>query len=46
MLDTSDEFEFELEKVICSDLLLRDHQNILAVQEIDVREIRVYLTRN
>ena len=46
MLDTSDEFEFEFEKVICSDLLLRDHTNSLTVQEIDVREIRVYLTRN
>jgi len=27
MLDTSDEFEFEFEKVICTDLLLRGHNN-------------------
>ena len=26
MLDTSDEFEFEFEKVICTHLLLRDHK--------------------
>ena len=33
MLDTSDEFEFEFEKVICTDLLLWDHQNRSAVFE-------------
>jgi hypothetical protein len=36
MLDTSQEFENKLEKVICTDLLLRDHKNSLTVQEIDV----------
>jgi hypothetical protein len=46
MLDTSDEFDFKLEKVICTDLLLRDHKNSLTVREIDVRKVRVYLTRN
>ena len=46
MLDTSDEFEFKLEKVICTDLLLWDHKNSSTVREIDVRKVRVYLTRN
>jgi hypothetical protein len=41
MLETSVEFEFELEKVICTDISLRNHKNSLTVQEI-----RVYLTRN
>jgi hypothetical protein len=36
MLDISDEFEFEFEKVHCTNLLLRDHQNSLTVREIDV----------
>jgi len=40
------EFEFEFEKVICTDLLLRDHKNSSTAQKIDVQEIRVYLTRN
>jgi len=41
MLDTSDEFEFKFEKVIFTDLLLRDHKNSLTV-----RKIRFYLTKN
>jgi hypothetical protein len=40
MLDTFDEFEFEFEMVICTDLLLQDHKH-----SSTVREIRVYLTR-
>jgi len=39
MLDTSEEFEFEFENVICTDLLSRDHKN-----SSTVREIGVYLT--
>ena len=39
MLDTSDEFVFEFEKVICTDLLLRDHKNSSTVREIDVLAI-------
>jgi len=45
MFDISDEFEFAFEMIICTDLLLRDHKNSLTVREIDVPEIRVYLTR-
>ena len=41
MLDTSDEFVFECEKVICTDLLLRDHKNGSTVREIDVLAIYV-----
>ena len=41
MLDIFDEFEFEFEMVICTDLLLQDHKH-----SSTVREIRVYLTRN
>jgi hypothetical protein len=46
MLDTSDEFEFEFEMVIWTDLLLQDHKNSMIVREIDVWEIWVNLTRN
>ena len=46
MLDTSDEFEFEFEMVIWTDLLLQDHKNSSTVREIDVLEIWVNLTRN
>jgi hypothetical protein len=46
MLDTSDEFEFEFEMVIWTDLLLHDHKNSMIVREIDVWEIWVNLTRN
>ena len=38
MLDTSHEFEFDFEKVICTDLLLQDHKNSLTVQEIEVQK--------
>jgi hypothetical protein len=34
------QFEFEFEKVMCTDLLLRNHKNSLTV-----REISIYLTR-
>ena len=34
MLDTSDEFKFEFEKVICTNLLKRDHKNKLTVHEL------------
>jgi hypothetical protein len=34
MLDTSDEFKFEFEKVICTDLLKRYHKNKLTVHEL------------
>jgi hypothetical protein len=40
MIDSSDEFEVELEMVICTNLLLRDHKNSSTVREIDVWEIR------
>jgi hypothetical protein len=39
MLDTYDEFVFEFEKVICTDLLLRDHKNSSTVREIEVLAI-------
>ena len=35
-----DEFEFEFENVICTDLLLRDHKSSSTVLEIYVLEIR------
>jgi len=37
----ADEFEFEFEREIGTDLLLQDHKN-----SSSVREIGVYLTRN
>jgi len=46
MLDTSDEFVFEFENVMCTDLLLRDPKNSSTGPEQDVRESGVYLTRN
>ena len=39
MLDTSDEFVFVFEKVISTDLLLRDHINSSTFREIDVLAI-------
>jgi hypothetical protein len=43
MLDNSDEFEFEFDRIICTDLLLRDHENSSTVWKIDVWEIWIYL---
>ena len=43
MFNTSDEFEFEFEKVICTDLLLKDHNNGLTVGEIDASEVLLYI---
>ena len=40
----ADEFGFEFE--IGTDLLLRDHKKSSSVQEIYVRDIGVYITRN
>jgi hypothetical protein len=38
MLDTSGEFEFEFEKVICTDLLIWGHKNSSTVREIGVKD--------
>ena len=40
------ELEFEIEIVISTDLLLRNHKNSLTVREIYVQEIRRFLRKN